>query len=110
MKPVNPVSSADAQSIESLFEDSGALLRGHFLLTSGLHSPVYLQCALVLQDPVNAEKLGGALAEGFKHEKIEAVVAPAIGGIIVAHEVARALGVHALFTEREGGTMTLRRG
>jgi len=108
MEPTQPAGGSGP--VISLFEDSGALLRGHFLLTSGLHSPVYLQCALVLQNPANAEQLGRALAERFKGEKIDAVVAPAIGGILVAHEVARALGTRALFTEREGGIMTLRRG
>ena len=107
--PANAAAAGD-QSVLSLFEESGALLRGHFLLTSGLHSPVYLQCALVLQNPANAERLCRDLAERFREEQIQTVVAPAIGGIIVAHETARALGARALFTERESGVMTLRRG
>lgn len=94
----------------SAFQQTGALLEGHFLLTSGLHSPRYLQCALVLQHPEHAEWVGKRLAERFKDEGVQAVVAPAIGGIIVAHETARALGVRALFTERENNAMTLRRG
>jgi orotate phosphoribosyltransferase len=94
----------------SIFQRTGALLEGHFLLTSGLHSPRYLQCALVLQHPEHAEWIGRHLAEPFKDEKVSAVVAPAIGGIIVAHETARGLGVRALFTERENYRMTLRRG
>jgi orotate phosphoribosyltransferase len=94
----------------SIFQQTGALLEGHFLLTSGLHSPRYLQCALVLQHPQHAEWVGRKIAESFRQESIGAVVAPAIGGIIVAHETARALGVRALFTERENGAMTLRRG
>ena len=94
----------------ALYEATGALLRGHFRLTSGLHSDVYLQSALVLQHPAHAEALGRALAEPFRSAGARVVVAPAIGGILVAHEVARALGVRALFTERESGTMTLRRG
>ena len=94
----------------SIFERTGALLEGHFQLTSGLHSPRYLQCALILQHPQHAELVGRLLAARFGGEQISAVVAPAIGGIIVAHETARALGVRALFTEREAGTMTLRRG
>ena len=110
LDPSNAVAEAGNQSVLSLFEESGALLRGHFLLTSGLHSPVYLQCALVLQTPANAERLCRDLAARFKDETIDAVVAPAIGGIIVAHEAARALGARALFTEREAGVMTLRRG
>ena len=94
----------------SILQQTGALLEGHFQLTSGLHSPRYLQCARVLQYPEHAEWAGKALAAHFADDAINAVVAPAIGGIIVAHEVARALGVRALFTERESGTMTLRRG
>jgi orotate phosphoribosyltransferase len=110
LKVLNPDALPVERDALALFERSGALLRGHFLLTSGLHSQVYLQCALVLQNPANAEQLGRALAEEFKDERIDAVVAPAVGGIIVAHEVARALGVRGLFTEREAGAMTLRRG
>jgi orotate phosphoribosyltransferase len=98
------------QYLLSIFQQTGALLEGHFQLTSGLHSPRYLQCALVLQYPQHAEWVGRALASHFKDDKISAVVAPAIGGIILAHETARALGVRALFTEREAGQMKLRRG
>jgi orotate phosphoribosyltransferase len=94
----------------SIFQQTGALLDGHFLLTSGLHSPRYLQCALVLQHPQHAEWIGEEIAEPFKQEQISVVIAPAIGGIIVAHETARALGVKASFTERDNGVMTLRRG
>ena len=94
----------------ALYEKTGALLRGHFRLTSGLHSDIYLQSALVLQHPEHAEALGHALAEPFRAAGARTVVAPAIGGILVAHEVARALGVRALFTEREDGVMRLRRG
>jgi orotate phosphoribosyltransferase len=93
-----------------LYEATGALLRGHFRLTSGLHSDVYLQSALVLQYPAHAAALGAALAAPFRDDSIQTVLAPAIGGILVAHEVARALGVRALFTEREDGIMRLRRG
>ncbi|HKG20265.1 MAG TPA: orotate phosphoribosyltransferase [Blastocatellia bacterium] len=98
------------QHLLTLFRQTGALLEGHFLLTSGLHSPRYLQCALVLQHPEHSEYAGKALASHFSGERIDAVVAPAIGGIIVGHETARALGARALFTEREEGVMTLRRG
>jgi orotate phosphoribosyltransferase len=94
----------------ALYEKTGALMRGHFKLTSGLHSDVYLQSALVLQYPEHAALLGAALAEPFRDARIATVLAPAIGGILVAHEVARALGVRALFTERENGAMRLRRG
>jgi orotate phosphoribosyltransferase len=93
-----------------LYEKTGALLRGHFRLTSGLHSDIYLQSALVLQHPEHAAALGEALALPFRGDAVQTVLAPAIGGILVAHEVARALGVRALFTEREGGVMRLRRG
>ena len=107
----NEIDGADqAQYLLSIFQQTGALLEGHFQLTSGLHSPRYLQCALVLQYPQHAEWTGRALASHFADERISAVVAPAIGGIVVAHETARALGVRALFTEREMGAMSLRRG
>jgi orotate phosphoribosyltransferase len=97
-----------------IFEANDALLTGHFLLSSGLHSNRYLQCALVLQHPAIAEKLCAELAAKAKADvtvgEIDLVVAPALGGVIVAHEVARALGVRALFTERQDGAMKLRRG
>lgn len=97
--------------IITLFRQSRALLEGHFELSSGLHSNQYFQCALVLQDPPLAAQLGSALATLFVGLKpIAAVAAPAIGGILVAHEVARALRTRAIFTERVKGTMTLRRG
>src|SRR5499426_1789614 len=99
----------DRETLE-LYEATGALLRGHFRLTSGLHSDVYLQSALVLQYPKHAEALCTALAAPFRGDRIQTVLAPAIGGIPVAHEVARALGVRALFTERDNGVMSLRRG
>ncbi len=101
-------------SILALFKERRALLEGHFLLSSGLHSPRYLQSALVLQDPVVASRLGVELADLLRPvlagEKVNAVVGPALGGIIVAHEVARALGCRAVFTERLGDAMVLRRG
>jgi orotate phosphoribosyltransferase len=100
----------DEQAVLDIFTRRGALLEGHFLLSSGLHSNRYLQCALVLQYPADAEALGAALAEHFRDEKLDIVVAPALGGVIVAHVVARALNLPALFTERDGGEMTLRRG
>lgn len=96
-----------------LFKERGALLEGHFLLSSGLHSPRYVQCARVLMDPPLATRLGAALAEALRPALPTApgvVVAPALGGVLVAHEVARAFGVRALFTERQDGAMTLRRG
>lgn len=100
----------DAEII-TLFRQSQALLEGHFQLSSGRHSGHYFQCALVLQNPVTAAQLGHALAGRFQEVlPVSAVVAPAIGGILVAHEVARALRTRALFTERVNGKMTLRRG
>ncbi len=99
-----------AQEVLALYEKSGGLRKGHFLLTSGLHSDVYLQSAKVLEDPARAEALCRELAGPFVGDQVAVVVAPAIGGILVAHEVARALGARALFTEREGGTICLRRG
>src|SRR5215471_10969736 len=81
----------DGQDIILLFTSTGALLTGHFQLTSGLHSRQYLQCALVLEDPRNAERIGRLLADKFKGVPIDVVVAPAIGGILVAHETARTL-------------------
>lgn len=92
------------------FRRTGALLEGHFVLSSGLHSTEYLQCALVLQYPAEAEAFGRAIAEGFPRGQIESVVSPAIGGIVIGWEVARALGVRSIWTEREDGRMTLRRG
>ncbi|KPK49971.1 MAG: hypothetical protein AMK72_03285 [Planctomycetes bacterium SM23_25] len=97
-------------AILETFRKAGALLEGHFLLSSGMHSPTYLQCALVLQDPGRAERLCGELARKFARADVQTVVGPAVGGIVVAHEVARALGAKALFAEREDGRMTLRRG
>jgi orotate phosphoribosyltransferase len=101
-------------SLLRLFEERGALLQGHFLLSSGLHSARYLQCARVLMDPGLATRLGEALAARLGPltggVTPRAVVAPALGGVLVAHEVARALGCVGLFTERQDGAMTLRRG
>ena len=99
-----------ADEVVERFRRTGALLEGHFVLTSGLHSTQYLQCALVLQHPAEAEALGRAVAERFAGQSVETVVAPAIGGIIIGWEVARALGVRSIWTEREEGRMTLRRG
>jgi orotate phosphoribosyltransferase len=101
-------------SLLRLFEEHGALLQGDFLLTSGLHSPRYLQCARVLMEPAVATRLGAQLAERLSPllggKAPGAVVAPALGGVLVAHEVARAFGCRGLFTERQEGAMTLRRG
>jgi orotate phosphoribosyltransferase len=93
-----------------LFRRSGALLEGHFLLSSGLHSSGYLQCALVLSHPVYAETLGRAIAAELLGLRPTVILSPALGGVIIGHEVARALGVRALFAERQDGVLTLRRG
>lgn len=100
----------DAADVINRFRRAGALLEGHFRLTSGLHSAGYLQCALVLQHPREAEALGGALAALVRGAAPQAVLSPALGGIVIGQEVGRALGVRALFAERQDGTLTLRRG
>ena len=94
----------------SAFRRSGALLEGHFRLSSGLHSPGYLQCALVLQHPREAEALGAALGGIVRSLGAQAVLSPAMGGIVIGQEVGRALGVRAIFAERQEGALTLRRG
>ncbi|MCC7032473.1 MAG: orotate phosphoribosyltransferase [Acidobacteria bacterium] len=94
----------------SLFRRSGALLEGHFRLSSGLHSPGYLQCARVLMHPRDAEALGRALGERVRALGATHVLSPALGGIVIGQEVARALDLPALFAERVDGTLTLRRG
>jgi orotate phosphoribosyltransferase len=96
--------------ILEIFRQHSALLEGHFVLSSGLHSDRYIQCALVLQHPRVAEQLCVELGPKLGELGAKTVVAPALGGVIVAHEVARALGLRALFTERQNGEMTLRRG
>ena len=100
----------NAEQVIDQFRATGALLEGHFQLSSGLHSTVYLQCALVLQFPEKAEAFGKAIAERFQGQGIQLVASPAIGGIVIGHEVARALGARFVWTEREAGSMTLRRG
>lgn len=102
-----PISVAEGMDI---LKQTGVLKRGHFLLSSGLHSDQYLQCALLLQYPWHAEKVCRALAAPFSAQQIDVVIGPAIGGIVVAYETARALGARYLHAERENGVMTLRRG
>lgn len=94
----------------TLFRRSGALLEGHFRLSSGLHSPGYLQCALVLQHPDHATALGAALGARLRSLGATVVLSPALGGIVIGQEVGRALGVRAIFAERQDGTLSLRRG
>ena len=98
------------KEVIGIFEKYNALLSGHFKLSSGLHSAKYLQCALVLQDPELAEKLAIVIAEKVLGIDIDLVVGPALGGVTLAYEVARMLGVRGIFTERDEGKMTLRRG
>lgn len=92
------------------FRQTNALLEGHFILSSGLHSPKYLQCALALQYPADAARFGKAIAEQFTGAGIETVASPAIGGLVIGYAVAAALNVRFIWTERQNGTMTVRRG
>jgi orotate phosphoribosyltransferase len=98
------------EQILEIFKESRALLTGHFKLTSGLHSASYFQCAKVLQFPQHAETLSKMIIEYFKDKKIDTVISPAIGGIIVGQEVGRQLGAKTIFSERQNGEMKLRRG
>jgi orotate phosphoribosyltransferase len=107
--------SPQGESILEIFKTTGAYLQGHFMLTSGLHSAEYLQCALVLQHPAAAEKLGRLMAEELRQyapNGVRFIASPAIGGLIIGHEVARAMGARFIFLERDAATkqMMLRRG
>ncbi|MBC7218396.1 MAG: orotate phosphoribosyltransferase, partial [Candidatus Caldatribacterium sp.] len=99
----------EKEAILDLFRKAGAFLEGHFLLTSGLHSPYYVEKFKLLQYPQYVEQLAQAIAENFKEEKVDVVVGPAVGGIVLAYEVARVFGVRMAFTEREEGKMRFRR-
>ena len=103
-----PVSTSD--TVLDVFRRLGALHEGHFRLTSGLHSPGYLQCALVLQYPREAESMGAALGKVTAELRADVVLSPALGGIVIGQEVGRALGVRAIFAERQEGSLSLRRG
>ena len=92
------------------FRETDALLEGHFILSSGLHSPKYLQCALALQQPTDAAAFGEAIAAEFSGEQIDTVASPAIGGLVIGFAVAQALGTRFIWTERQEGVMTVRRG
>jgi orotate phosphoribosyltransferase len=96
--------------LPALLSETGALLNGHFRLSSGLHSPGYVQCALLLEHPRNARAIGEALAAKLGAMKPAKIVAPALGGVIIGYTVAEALGLPSIFTERKDGAMTLRRG
>lgn len=102
--------SLTSDTVLHIFRRLGALHDGHFRLTSGLHSPGYLQCALVLQYPREAEALGAALSDRVRSLGADVVLSPALGGIVIGQEVGRALGVRALFAERQDGALSLRRG
>ena len=104
------MSSIAADTLLDRFRRAGALLEGHFRLTSGLHSPGYLQSALVLQHPAEAEACGAAIADRVRGLGAEVVLSPALGGIVIGQEVGRALGVRAIFAERQDGRLALRRG
>jgi len=104
------MASLTSTQVLDLFRRVGALLEGHFKLSSGLHSPGYLQSALVLQHPAEAEALGAALADLVRGLKPDVVMSPALGGIVIGQEVARALQVRALFAERQEKALVLRRG
>src|SRR4051794_21062124 len=104
------MSSVRADDILDRFRRVGAFLEGHFRLTSGLHSPGYLQSALVLQHPAEAEACGAAIAEQVRDLGAQVVLSPALGGIVIGQEVGRALGVRAIFAERQEGRLSLRRG
>lgn len=99
-----------SEQILDHFRNTEALLEGHFILSSGLHSPNYLQCALALQFPADAAKFGTAIAKYFLEAGIETVASPAIGGLVIGYAVAQALNVRFIWTERQNGTMTVRRG
>ncbi len=100
----------NSEKILDRFRETDALLEGHFILSSGLHSPKYLQCALALQYPFDASVFGSAIAGRFTDAQIETVASPAIGGLVIGYEVARALNVRFIWTERKEEMMTLRRG
>lgn len=99
----------DSINVLEMLKSVGALREGHFKFTSGLHGEIYVQCALLLKEPDLTGKVCAALADLFRKEQPELVVGPAVGGIIVAYETARQLGVPGIFSERENGRMTLRR-
>lgn len=109
-QPALTMSSAVADDILERFRRVGGFLEGHFRLTSGLHSPGYLQSALVLQHPAEAEACGQAIAARVRDLGADVVLSPALGGIVIGQEVGRALGVRAIFAERQDGKLTLRRG
>jgi len=107
---MSATTTANTDWVLRLLKKTEALLEGHFLLSSGLHSDRYFQCARLLQYPRNAARVGKAIGELCRPFGVQLVVSPALGGVVIGHEVGRALGVRAIFTEREQGIMRLRRG
>lgn len=105
----NAVTISENEMLD-LLRETGVLMEGHFRLTSGRHSPKFLQCSQVLQHPVHSERLGAAIATMFAADGVTTVVGPAMGGVILAHTTARALGVRAIYAEKEDGKLVLRRG
>lgn len=110
MKLMHIMNEISAEAALAHFTETEALLKGHFLLSSGLHSPKYLQCALALQYSADAMRFGKALAAKFADQNIETVASPAIGGLVIGFAVAAAMNVRFIWTERQNGEMTLRRG
>jgi orotate phosphoribosyltransferase len=106
-RPRSPMTS---EGLLEALEESGALRRGHFLLSSGLHSPAYVQCALLLESPARSAEAGEGIAAALGELGADSVLSPALGGVIIGHEVARALGVPFRFAERDGARLALRRG
>src|SRR2546426_12120756 len=102
------MTSVSGDTILNVFRRAGALLEGHFRLSSGLHSSGYLQCALVLQHPQHAETLGRAIGERARDLRPTVVLSPALGGVVIGQEVGRAPGVRAIFAERQEGGLALR--
>ncbi len=107
---MNEDKKMNRSKISDLLKKTGVIMEGHFLLTSGRHSDLFLQCSQLLQYPELTAKVCRMMAEPFKNEKIETVIGPAMGGVILSYEVARSLGARALFAEPSGGEMILRRG
>ena len=99
-----------SNQVLDIFRETGALLQGHFILTSGRHSDSYFQCAKVLQHPEHLQLFANEIVDGFRDLSIDLVISPAVGGIVLGTEVGRQLNVQTIFTERENGVMTLRRG
>ena len=102
--------ATESLPLELWLQETGALKSGHFRLSSGLHSPAYVQCALLLEEPRRAQRLGAAIAERLRHLRLDSVLAPAMGGLIIGYQVAAALDVPFRFVERVDGDMRLRRG